>query len=70
LGYKSYASRGYLETELKRPVAFCAATDLGPVLASIGRQRDDHQVPIEMLQDLDLGALSILPQRRIQPTRT
>src|SRR5215472_15393088 len=57
----------YFEVELDGSVAFRAATYLSPPLAGSRRPWDDHQVPIEMLQDLDLRPLRIPPQQRIQP---
>src|SRR5262249_18062539 len=47
-------------------VALCAAADLGPPLAGEGWTRHDHQVSIEVLEDLELGALGISPQQVIQ----
>jgi hypothetical protein len=36
-------------------VGFCAAADLGPPLAGAPRPGHDHQISVEVLQDLDLG---------------
>jgi hypothetical protein len=48
-------------------VAFCASAELGPPLAGARRPGHDHQVSVEVLQDLDLGALGIPPQQSIPP---
>jgi hypothetical protein len=63
---QSLPSGRYFGVELDGPVGFCAAADLSPPLAGGGRPRHDHQVSVEMLQDLDLGALGISPPQRIQ----
>jgi hypothetical protein len=49
-------------------VGFCAAADLGAPVAAGGRPRRNHQVSIQVLQDLDLGALRILPEARRTPS--
>jgi hypothetical protein len=41
-------------------IAFCATRNLGPSLAEVWEQRD-LQVSVEMLEDLHLGPLKILP---------
>ena len=43
------------------------AADLGPPLSAEGWPRRDHQVSVEVLEDLDLGTLGIPPQQVVQP---
>ena len=46
-------------------IAFCATRNLGPSLADVWERRD-FQVSVEMLEDLHLGPLRILPYQLVQ----